>query len=112
MFVVMVSFALLPTILISISAIRTFEENRMEALKSKVASVCETARKNLAGWITEHHGNVQILARLVGAPNTSPFEQMQRYVEIIKAATPAFTGMGVFDRNSITVSYAPLEKDG
>jgi hypothetical protein len=33
-------------------------------------------------------------------------------VEIVKAVSPAFKGMGVFNRRSITVGYSPLEDDG
>jgi two-component system, cell cycle sensor histidine kinase and response regulator CckA len=112
LFVMMVSFALLPTILLSISAIRTYEKNGMETYQSKVSSISQIAQKNLAGWVNEYHNHVQILARFVGDPNTSPLEEIQRYVEIVSAATPALKGMGVFNNRSISVSYFPLEQDG
>ncbi len=112
LFAVMLAFALLPTIILSVSAIRTYQENRMESLKSRISSVSETARNSLAGWISEHHKNVQILSSLVGDPNSSSFEEMQHYVEILNAATPAFKSMGVFNDKSISVSYSPLEQDG
>lgn len=112
LFAVMLSFALLPTILLSVSAIREYQESRMETLKSEVSAVTEAAKNSLAGWITEHHNNVQILSSLVGDPNHSSFEEMQRYVEILAAASPAFKGMGVFDNTSISVSYSPLVQDG
>ena len=112
LFAVMLSFALLPTILLSVSAIRTYQENKMESLRSRVSSVAESARNSMAGWISEHHKNVQILSSLVGDPNNSPFEEMQHYVEILNAATPALKSMGVFNEKSISVSYSPLEQDG
>lgn len=111
-FAVMLSFALLPTILLSVSAIRTYQANRMESLTARVTSVSEAAHTSVAKWIAEHHNNVQILSSLVGDPNSAPFESMQHQVEILKSATHAFKGMGVFDNRSFTVSYSPLEQDG
>ena len=74
--------------------------------------VSEAARKILADWIQEHHRNVQILSILVGDANAGTFEHTQHCVEIVKAATPAFRGMGVFNQASIAVGYSPLEQDG
>lgn len=112
LFAVMLSFTLLPTIFLTVSAIREYQESRMKTLKSEVSSVSEAATNRLAGWITKHHNNVQILSSLVGDPNHSSFEEMQRYVEILAAASPDFKGMGVFDKNSVSVGYSPLSQDG
>jgi PAS domain S-box-containing protein len=95
-----------------VSGMRTYQEKRTQSLEARVSLVSDAARKILADWIQEHHRNVQILSTLVGDPNASTYDDMQHYVEIIKAATPAFRGMGVFNRDSITVSYSPLEQDG
>ena len=37
---------------------------------------------------------------------------MQYYVDTLKAATPAFSRMGIMNQDSITVAYAPLVVDG
>lgn len=110
--VAMISFALFPTMFLSTSAIRTYEENDMDELLAQVASITQIVQKNLSGWINDYHGNVQVLAKFIGDPNTRPFKEMQRYVETIREANPALKGMGVFDSRSISVSYSPLERDG
>jgi len=113
LFTVMIAFALLPTMLLSISAIRTYEKSAMDTFQSKVSSTTQIAQKNLAGWINEYHNQVQILARFVGDPNTTTsLKEMQRYVETIREANPALKGMGVFDNRSISISYSPLKQDG
>jgi two-component sensor histidine kinase len=84
----------------------------MGTLRSQVSWVAENTRKNVNDWVSIHHQNVQVLARLVGDPNTNSFATMQWPVEIMKAATPEFKGMGVFNDRAVSVSYAPLNQDG
>ena len=110
--VAMIAFALLPTLLLSVSAIRAHEETGMERLQAQVASLTQIAHKNVSGWVNDYHGHVQVLAKFIGDPNKRPFVEMQRHVEIIREANPALKGMGVFDNRSISVSYSPLEQDG
>ena len=112
LFAAMLSFALLPTISLSVSAIRTYQEQKMDFLQSRVSSVSASVRDSMEAWIAEHHNNVQILASLIGDPNSASPEVLQHYVEILGAATPAFKGMGVFDAASISVAYSPLLQDG
>ena len=112
LFAVMLSFAILPIIPLSVSAIRTYQENRIETLKSRIASESEAVQNILVGWLSKHQNIVQILSSLVGDPNRSSFEEMQHNVEILNTVTPAFKGMGVFNDRSITVSYSPLVQDG
>jgi two-component system, cell cycle sensor histidine kinase and response regulator CckA len=112
LFTVMLSFALLPTIVLSVSAIRTYQQHTMDTLKSRVSAVSEASLNSMAGWISEYHNDIQTLSSFVGDPNSNSFENMQHYVEIIKSADPAFKGIGVFDRKSVSVSYAPLVQDG
>lgn len=112
LFDTMTAFAILPIILLSVFAIRTYQENSMGALKAQVTWVAENARKNMKEWISSHHHNIKVLSTLVGDPNIRPFKEMQHYVELMKGATPEFKGMGVFNDRSVTVSYSPLEQDG
>lgn len=112
LFVVMVSLVLLPSTFLMVSGMRTYQEKRTQSFQARISSTAEAARRILADWIQERHRNVQILATLIGNPNVNTHENMQHYVEIVKTATPAFKGMGVFDQNSISVSYSPLEQDG
>ncbi len=112
LFVTMASLVFLPSMYLFITEMRVYQEKRTGAFESRVSFVSKAARKTMAAWIDEHHTNVQILSNLIGDPDASTFDEMQHYVELIKAATPAFKTMGVFNRSSITVSYSPLELDG
>lgn len=112
LFVAMVSLVLLPSATLLVLGMESYQEKQSQALETRVFSITEAAQNIVADWVREHHRNVQILATLAGNPNTATFEEMQHYVEIIKTATPAFKGMGIFNRNAVTVSYSPLEEDG
>jgi hypothetical protein len=107
-FVVMVSLVLIPSMLIVVTGARAYHEREEESLESRISNISETTRNSLENWIKEHLKEVQTLAALVGDPNTNSPLVMQSYVETIKAASPAFRKMGVFDNDSVTVAYSPL----
>ena len=112
LFVVMVSLVLLPSMLLFLTGMKTYQEKRTAALEARVSYVSKTARNVLADWVAERHKSIQILSTLVGDPDTSTFWGMQNHVEMIRAATPAFKKVGVINKDSITVSYSPLEEAG
>jgi len=112
LFVVMALLAVAPSLYLFVTEMRTYQEKRTETLESTVSYVAKASRKILADWIWENHKNIQFLSTLVGDPDTSTFDQMQHYVEMIRVLTPALKKAGVINKDAISVSYSPLEDDG
>lgn len=65
LFSAMVTLAVLPIILLSISAIRKHQNDLMETFRSNISWVADSTQKNLIDWIGKHQGNVQILSTFI-----------------------------------------------
>jgi signal transduction histidine kinase len=111
-FAIIATLVLLPAMLLLIIGMRVYSAKEKEILAADLSYTAEEAQNYLAGWVKEHHLTVQTLSELVGDPDTTKFSEMQRYVETLKAATPAFYRMGILNKDAITVAYSPLEADG
>ncbi|MCE5244005.1 MAG: PAS domain S-box protein [Syntrophobacteraceae bacterium] len=107
-FVVMVTLVLLPALLFLVMGMRTYMKTEMEELAAEASRTCDMARNSSVEWIHERQRSVQTLAALIGDPEESTFEQMQYYVETLKAATPAFLRMAVMNGRSLSVACSPL----
>lgn len=110
-FVMMVSLVLMPALLFFIIGVRAYPEKEKEAFSARLSHTTEMVRSGLSDWIEDHRQNVHTLAALVGDPALTPFEDMQRYVETVKAATPACEMLGVVNENSVTVAFSPPEDE-
>ena len=111
-FATIATLVLIPAMALLIIGMRIYLAEEKEALTAKLSYTAEEAQTYLAGWVREHHLTVQTMAALVGDPATSKVSDMQYYVDTLKAATPAFSRMGIMNKDSITVAYAPLVVDG
>jgi|WetSurMetagenome_2_1015567.scaffolds.fasta_scaffold00063_21 two-component system, cell cycle sensor histidine kinase and response regulator CckA len=99
-------------VIFPIFAFLVFEAQK-EFRKESVALADETDRSSrvaaeLVGiWIEENHKVIKTMALRTGDPDKMPRKDMQRMVETIKAVTPAFNRMGVFDIRATTIAYSP-----
>ena len=108
-FATIATLVLIPAMALLIIGMRIYLAKEKEALTAKLAYTAEEAQNYLAGWIKEHHLTVQTMSALVGDPNTSKPADMQHLVETLKAASSAFSKMGIMNENARTVAYAPPE---
>ena len=100
-FIVMVSLVLMPAVVFYVIGVQLYLRKEREALAARVSYISEIARSSLANWIKEHHQNIQTLAAIVGDPDATSIEEMQRRVELIKSASPAFNRMGCSTRTPL-----------
>lgn len=111
-FATIATLVLIPALMLLVMGMRIYLAKEKAALTARLDYTAEEAQTYLEGWIKEHHLTVQTVSALVGDPNTSKPADMQHLIETLKAASPAFSKMGIMNEKARTVAYAPPEIDG
>lgn len=107
-FVSLVSLALLPTLLLLLLNVRSFigyEEQRLTQTATHTAAI---ANETVSLWVSQQQQNMRAFAELIGNPDKVSADDLQKYVELLKSSSPAFSRMAVLNRDSIAVANSPL----
>jgi signal transduction histidine kinase len=110
-FASMVSLVLIPSLIAIVLNLKKEMKYGSERLIDNTLAISEQAQIILTQWLQEHGQPVKSLANIVGNPEKTTPETMQRQLEIIKASSPSILRMGVFDRNAFTRAYYPRTDD-
>jgi signal transduction histidine kinase len=112
LFITMVSIILIPSFVYLTLKVRDEIRGGQEQIREAAVHTSTSARSALDQWLRVHHQDVKLLATLVGSPSSSSPEKMQRFVELVKQASPDFVKMGVLDHKAVIVAYSPLVENG
>ena len=110
-FIIMVSLVLFSACFHVFRELRVIKNNEDLRLTEQTERATEMTRAFMARWLAEHHQVVISLAERIGDPDQKHFAKIQQTLETLKGASPAFWGMGVFDRNATTVAFTPLKDE-
>ncbi|MDX9789016.1 MAG: histidine kinase [Desulfobacterales bacterium] len=111
-FVTMVSFVIVPAMLFLVIGMRLYLKHETAMMIDKLSASTTIAQKSLANWIKGNHQVIHTLSVLVGDPDKTPASVMQHYVDMFKSSAPAFSKIGVLNRQATTVAYAPMMVEG
>ncbi len=103
---------LLPVLLNLIMYQREITQAQEEHLAVEVEHAAGTTRDTLNLWLAEHLKVVETLAAIVGDPNRVAPRELQQVVDTMYQHSPQFIGMGVYNRDAVSVAYAPSQTNG
>jgi HAMP domain-containing protein len=109
-FVTMISLVTFPALLYLTAFIRREVHRGQQEIIRQSAGLDLVARQVLQTWIGDRHQSIATLANLAVQPNQHR-EDLQRTVEAIRTAMPAFKRAGVLDVHADVIAYSPLVDD-
>jgi signal transduction histidine kinase/sensor domain CHASE-containing protein len=112
LFITMVTIILIPSFVYLVLKLRQEMQVGQEQIRETAFHTAASARSSLDQWLKGHHQDIELLATLVGSPQSASPMQMQQLVEKIRMTSPEFLKMGVLDHKAVTVAYSPLVENG
>ncbi|WP_285608247.1 hypothetical protein [Geothrix edaphica] len=109
-FVTMVSLVTFPALIYLTAFVRHEARQGEQDLVRRSAGLDLVARQALQTWIGDRHQSVAALASLAARPDPRR-EDLQRAVEAIRTAMPAFKRVGVLDVHADIIAFSPLVDD-
>lgn len=109
-FVTMVSLVTFPALLYLTAFVHQEVRRGEQDMVHQNAGLDLVARQVLQTWIGDRHQSIATLASLAAQPNQRR-EDLQRTVEAIRTATPAFKRAGVLDVHADVIVFSPLVDD-
>ncbi len=107
LFVTMMALVMFPAMSYIVIDIRGEIVKEQDRVASQTATAASVTQGMVNNWITGHHQEIETLAHLVGNPDRVSIPALQKQVETFKAASAHFKRMGVHNRESTTIAYAP-----
>lgn len=109
-FVTMVSLVTFPAVLYLTVFVHQEVRRVKQDLVRQSAGLDLVARQVLQTWIGDRHQSIATLASLASQPNQRR-EDLQRTVEAIRTAIPAFKRAGMLDVHADVIVFSPLVDD-
>jgi hypothetical protein len=109
-FVTMVSLVTFPALIYLTAFVRHEVRQGEQDLVRRSAGLDLVARQALQTWIGDRHQSIATLANLAARPDQRR-EDLQRAVEAIRTAMPAFKRAGVLDVHADIIAFSPLVDD-
>ncbi|WP_243319088.1 cache domain-containing protein [Geothrix paludis] len=109
-FVTAVSLVTFPALLFLTVFVRQEVRRGERDMLRQGAELELVGRQMLQTWIEDRHQSIATLASLASQPNQRR-EDLQRTVEAIRTATPAFKRAGVLDVHADVIVFSPLVDD-
>lgn len=106
-FVTMVSLVAFPALLYLTAFVRQEVRRGEEDMIRQSAGLDLVGRQMLQTWIEDRHQSIATLASLASQPNQRR-KDLQRAVEAIRTAMPAFKRAGVLDVQADVIVFSPL----
>lgn len=106
-FVTMVSLVTFPALLYLTAFVHQEVRRGEQDMIRQSAGLNLVARQVLQTWIEDRHQSIATLASLASQPNQRR-EDLQRTVEAIRTAMPAFKRAGVLDVHADVIVFSPL----
>ncbi|HJV38269.1 MAG TPA: cache domain-containing protein [Geothrix sp.] len=109
-FVTTVSLVTFPALLFLTVFVRQEVRRGQQDMIRQSAALDLVGRQMLQTWIEDRHQSIATLASLASQPNQRR-EDLQRTVEAIRTAMPAFKRAGVLDVHADVIVFSPLVDD-
>ena len=109
-FVTTVSLVTFPALLFLTVFVRQEVRRGEQDMRHQSAGLDLVGRQVLQTWIEDRHQSIATLANLASQPNQRR-QDLQRTVEAIRSAMPAFKRAGVLDVQANVIAFSPLVDD-
>lgn len=107
-FSILASVVLFPTLVVMVSEVRNDREYLESYGLQMLHRTSAMSRQAVGLWVEKHMHTVTALAALAGDPEKESVAEIQRKLELVKAAEPDFLRMSVCNRSAVSVAYYPL----